>query len=73
MNFFFFSGVKVGYVYIKSFKNGHTLQSGIYHREIIMDMHVDLPIRISVDSLKTAENWKQSKGPKIGYKIFNYM
>lgn len=29
-------------------KNGHTLDSGIYLRKIITDVHIDLPIRMFV-------------------------
>lgn len=32
-----------------------------------MDVHTDLPISMSITVFKTAENWKQSIGPTIGY------
>ena len=38
-----------------------------------MDVHTDLPISMSITMLKTAENWKQSIGPTIGYTFFNYI
>lgn len=43
---FFFSGVKC--LSLSGFKNGHTLESGIYLRKIIMDVHIDLPVRMFV-------------------------